>query len=120
MPESRRRKPKHTRPTAPEGLLEYTAATSSQAEAMLAAPLVRANSGRHHRAGTNLASHTLRTFTISPEVLARARSAPFPRLRQLLDVLADVPAEVNDAGDYRFAWPGPDGSRRLRLDEIPL
>jgi hypothetical protein len=101
-------------------LLEYTAGTTQQAAAMLAAPLIRANSGRHYRAGTNLASQTLRTFTVTPEILARARSGPFPRLRQLLDALADVPAEVDDAGDYRFSWPGPDGPDQLRLDEIPL
>jgi hypothetical protein len=100
--------------------LEYTAGTPQQAHDILAAPVVRANAAGHHRAGTNLAAQTVRLLTVSPDVLARARSAPFPRLRRLLDTLTGVPAEADSEGNWRFTVAGPDGPQRLLLDEIPL
>jgi hypothetical protein len=78
--------------------LEYTAGTPQQAHDMLAAPVVLANTAGHHRAGTNLAAQTVQLLTVSPNVLARARSAPFPRLQRILDPLTDLPAEVDSEG----------------------
>jgi hypothetical protein len=100
--------------------LAYTAGAPQQAQDMLAAPVVRADAAGHHRAGTNLAAQTVRLFTVQPDVLTRARSAPFPRLRRLLDTLTGVPAEADSEGILRFTVAGPDGPQRLLLDEIPL
>jgi len=56
-----------------------------------------------------------------PEVLARARSAPFPRLQALLDAVAGAPVDVDEAGDWPFTLPDPDGTPRApRLDEIDV
>jgi hypothetical protein len=104
----------------PECVLEYTAGTAPQAADLLAAPLVEATAGGHHRAGTNLASQAVLMLTVTPEVAARARSGPFPRLRQLVDGLAGVPAAIDDQSNWRFTWPDPAGPRKLLLDEIPL
>ena len=104
----------------PGYMLEYTAGSAAQASDLLAAPLVRMNELGHRRAGTNLASQALLMLTVTPEVVARARSGPFPRLRQLLDALEGVPADVDSEGNWRFAWPAPTGSRPLLLDQIPL
>jgi len=39
----------------------------------------------------------------------------------LLAAIADVPSEVDAAGDWYFLMPDPAGGRRrLRTDEIPL
>ncbi|MCM3920269.1 hypothetical protein ND748_01010 [Frankia sp. AiPs1] len=102
-------------------LLHYRAGTADQATAMMDAAVVRNLVAAHHRAGTNLASTAVAMCGADPEILARARSGPFPRFRALLDALQGVPFEVDEAEDWRFSWPAPDGSRRpLRLDEIPV
>lgn len=106
----------------PDGLLlHYRAGTTEQAARMMDAPSVRNFTAAHHRTGTNLASTAVAMCGVDPEVRARARSGPFPRLRALLDALADAPADVDHIGDWRFQWSDPNGVRgSLRLDEIPV
>jgi hypothetical protein len=102
-------------------LLHYRAGTAEQAAAMMEAPVVRDLAAGHRRAGTNLASTAVAMCCVEPEVLARARSAPFPRLQALLDAVAGAPVDVDEAGDWRFTLPDPDGTpRALRLDEIDV
>lgn len=101
--------------------LAYTAGSAHEADAMLAAPLVQAHAAAHHRSGTNLASTAIVLCATDPDVLARARAGPFPRLRMLLDALAHAPSDVDDDGNWRFLWASPDGSSHpTLLDDIAL
>ncbi|MCX4404394.1 hypothetical protein OG840_22545 [Streptomyces sp. NBC_01764] len=82
-------------------------------------PWIIQNAHRHYRAGVNLASLLFQALRM-PEVIGRARQAPYPRLRALLRAVGDAPQEVDDERNLRFTLQGPDGPQRLRLDEIPL
>jgi hypothetical protein len=103
-----------------ECVLQYTAGTAAQAADLLAAPTLQDNAVGHHRTGMNLASQAVLMLTVTPQIAARSRSAPFPRLRQLVDGLAGIPATIDEQKNWRFAWPDPAGARQLLLDEIPL
>ncbi|WP_199546308.1 hypothetical protein [Streptomyces sp. N35] len=83
-------------------------------------PYVRLHVAKHHSAGINLASLMLLALR-DPEVIGRARQAPYPRLRALLRVVADADHQADEQRDFRFLAPDRDGQERwLRLDEIPL
>lgn len=73
----------------------------------------------HRRAGVNNASLALMMLRM-PEVIDRARVAPYPRLRALLDAVGDA-EEGNIDGDMYFMLPGPDGQLVPKtLDQIEL
>jgi hypothetical protein len=73
----------------------------------------------HRRAGVNNASLALMMLRL-PEVIERARAAPYPRLRALLDAVGDAEGRNVD-GDMFFMLPGPDGQLvPTRLDQIAL
>jgi hypothetical protein len=82
-------------------------------------PWILQNAHRHYRTGVNLASLVLEPLRM-PEVIGRARQAPYPRLRALLRAIGDAPQEIDDNRDIRFVLPGPATPHGMRLDEIPL
>jgi hypothetical protein len=73
----------------------------------------------HRRAGVNNASLALMMLRI-PEVIERARKAPYPRLQALLRAVGQA-EERNIDGNLHFMLPGPDGSPTpMTLDRIEL
>lgn len=98
--------------------LAYTAVTDEYADVIRTHPLVTEHTEEHRRAGIRFASWALLALR-DPSVIDKARTAPFPRLRALLDLLADAPCQ--DEEDYLFTLPDADGTpRSYRLDEVPL
>ncbi len=55
-----------------------------------------------------------------PDVIDRARQAPHPRVRALLDLLATAETTYDDADDLRFILPGDSDRRGRRLDELEV
>ncbi|MDQ0945988.1 hypothetical protein [Streptomyces sp. V1I1] len=102
-----------------EIMMLYTLSHLSVADVIDGQPWIIQNAHRHYRAGVNLASLMLQALRI-PEVIGRARQAPYPRPRALLRAVGDAPQEVDDDRDLRFLLPTSDGQQHLRLDEIPL
>ena len=98
-----------------ELLLLYTTVDPEFDDVVLSSPVVVETRDDAERSGRNLASQALLLLN-RPEIIDRARRAPHPRVRALLDVLAGVDGFVGD-GDWRFTLP--DGTTP-RLDEITL
>ena len=100
--------------------LEYILADDAATALIVSHSCVADNVEGHRRAGINLASLAIETLRRTGS-LARARTAPYPRLHALLEAIGDAPAEADEAGDWFFSLTGDDGNlRRLPLDEIPL
>jgi len=73
----------------------------------------------HRRAGVNNATLALLMLRI-PEVIERARKAPYPRLQALLDAVGQA-EERNIDGNLHFMLSGPDGlPTPVTLDQIEL
>ena len=70
------------------------------------------------RAGINLASWALAILRL-PDFAGPARTAPFLRLRALLEAVSDAPGDLDEETNWRFAIHDPGGTRRLLLEEIP-
>lgn len=102
-------------------MLVYTIADGPRASALDdTQPYVREHAAAHRRTGVNLASLMLMLLR-SPDMIGRARRAPYPRLRALLHAVADAEEQVDDARNIRFLLPGTDGQPQpLLLDDIPL
>ena len=99
-----------------ELMLLYTAVDAEFDDVVMSGRVVIDAGEDAERGGRNLASQALLLLS-RPEVVDRARQAPHPRVRALLDFLADAEGFVDDAGDWRFTLP--DGATP-RLDEIIL
>lgn len=100
--------------------LEYRVGDEAATQVIVSHPVVADNVAAHRRAGINLASLTFEFIRVSGWT-DRARAAPYPRLRALLDIVRDAPAEPDENGDWRFDLATGDGEEhRLRLDEIVL
>lgn len=97
-------------------LLLYTTVDTTFDDVVTSAPIVAEFAEETERSGRNLASEALLLLSRA-EVIDRARRTPHPRLRALLDVLADAQGEVDDDGNWRFVLP--DGTTP-RLDEITV
>ena len=97
-----------------ELMLLYTAVDPEFDDVVMSGQVVLDAHDDAERGGRNLASQALLLLS-RPEVVDRARRAPRPRVRALLDVLAGVDGFVDDAGDWRFTLH--DGTTP-RLDEI--
>lgn len=99
-----------------ELMLLYTAVDAEFDDVVMSGQVVIDVRDDAERGGRNLASQALLLLS-RPDVVDRARQAPHPRVRALLDVLADADGFVDDDGDWRFTLP--DGTTP-RLDEIAL
>lgn len=103
-----------------DALLGYTIAGDEAAQVITGNPWLAGFADAHRRAGVNLAAWAIEALR-KPMVIERARSAPYPRLAALLDVIGDAASETTAAGDWYFYLPTPKGHlKRLALDEIPL
>ena len=79
-------------------------------------PTIALEEAEHERSARNLASQTL-ALLAQPEVIGRARQAPHPRVRALLELLDGAHPDVID-GDWKFTLANDPGHRPLRLDEL--
>lgn len=101
-------------------MLLYTTTGAEYRNTVTTSPLVRETTPRYRRAGINLASHALTMLRI-PEVAAKVRHAPYPRVHALLDAIGTAEFTIDSpSGDFRFAMPVDDGEMSLRLDDISL
>jgi hypothetical protein len=102
------------------GMLLYTVASQEATGVITSNPWIVQHADIHRHAGINLASYALEALRRPPAV-GIAKAAPFPRVAALLDAIGDAPSETDEAGDWYFSVPAPDGgSQRLRLDQIPV
>ncbi len=98
-----------------ELLLLYTTVDPEFDDVVMSGQAVVEARAEAERSGRNLASQALLLLS-QPEVIDRARRAPHPRVRALLDVLIDAEGFVDDDG-WRFTLPD---DTTPRLDEITL
>lgn len=115
------RLPAGTRLEVPRGdlTLLYTVLDGRHTATILNAHQVTTRSDEARRAGINLASWALAILRL-PDFTGPARTAPFPRLRALLEAVSDAPGSLDEETNWRFAINNPGGTRRLLLEEIPL
>lgn len=109
---------RHTELVIRRGPLEltYLPIRDEHNTAVIADPMVRAASGRHHRrAGINLASSMLDLLR-GDHYRDTALASPYPRLHRLLRVVGDAPATIDVDRNLRFMMPGTEG---VYLDELP-
>ncbi len=69
----------------------------------------------YRTAGANLAANVIATLLV-PDILGRARQAPYPRLRELLTALDGMKA-VADRRGFRFADPAT--GKETWLADVP-
>lgn len=100
-----------------ELLLVYTAVSEEFDDVVMSAPAVRDNLPEVQRSGRNLASWTLDVLR-EPDIIERARRAPHPRLRALLDLLAGAETIHQDGQDMRFVLADDPAASPRTLDEL--
>jgi hypothetical protein len=91
---------------------------STQPSVMSGVPVIE-NLAEAQRSSMNLAAQCI-ALLCQPDVIDRARQAPHPRVRALLDLLAAAETTYDDADDLRFILPGDSDRRGRRLDELGL
>lgn len=97
-------------------MLRYTTVDREFDDVVWAGPSIRDNLAQIERAGRNLAVQALALLS-QPEVIDRARHAPHPRVRALLDLL--IGAEINDDDhELRFVLRDDPTQTPRRLDEL--
>lgn len=96
-------------------MMLYTVVGEEYSNVVWESPTADQDAERYRRDGINLASHAL-TLLRLPDVVDRARQAPYPKLRALLDILDDAPIAADQHGDFYVTF----GQQQLRLDEVPL
>jgi hypothetical protein len=97
-------------------LLLYTAVAAEYDDIVLSASLLRDDLDEVQRSARNLAAWTLDQLR-RPNVIDRARRAPYPRVRTLLDLLARAEAHY-DEDHLRFVLPDDPSHIPRRLDEL--
>jgi hypothetical protein len=102
------------------GSLLYTVASQEATTTITGNPWIVQHAGDHQRAGINLASHAV-DFLRQPTVSQSATRVPYPRLTALLSAIGDAPEDFDDAGNWHFLLPTPDGGPHpVRLDQVSL
>ncbi|MGH3684001.1 MAG: hypothetical protein ACRDRQ_26300 [Pseudonocardiaceae bacterium] len=84
---------------------------------MSSAPVIE-NFAEAQRSSRSLAQQCI-VMLCRPDIIERARQAPHPRTRALLDLLA-AETTYDDADDPRFILPGDSDRRGRRLDELEV
>lgn len=97
-------------------LLLYTAVGPEYDDIVMSAPVLHDDLAEVQRSARNLAAWTLDQLR-KPYVIDRARRAPYPRVRALLDLLAAAEARYDD-DHLRFVLPNDPARTPRRLDEL--
>lgn len=98
-------------------ILLYTTVDPEFDDIVMSAPVIVDNLAEIQRAGRNLAAIAL-NLLCQPDVLPRARRAPHPRVRALLDLLAGAEADYDDDDELRFILRSDPTQTPQRLDEL--
>ncbi len=98
-------------------LLLYTTVGHEFDDVVMSGAPVIENLAEAQRSGRNLAAQCI-AILCQPDVIERARQAPHPRVRALLDLLTAAETTYDDAGDLRFILPGDSDRCGRRLDEL--
>lgn len=98
-------------------LLLYTTVEHEYDDVVMSGPSVRDNLAAHERAGRTLALQALALLG-QPQIVERARQAPHPRLRALLDILDGAELNDDDHDELRVILYGDQSRTPRRLDEL--
>lgn len=102
-----------------ELLLLYTAVGHEFDDIVMSGAPVIENLAEIKRSGRSLASQAINLLR-KPEVIERGRQTPHPRVRGLLNLLANADAEINSEGNVYFVLADDPARIPRSLDELEL